>query len=50
MTTVTSGRRERPKLSLNYEAKAEPGERKCERRSPTLSTLELRRLVAEMLG
>lgn len=49
MTTHTAGAATRPTLSLRLGAKAESGERKCERRSPTLSTLELRRLVATMV-
>ncbi len=49
MTTLTAGATRRPTLSLRLGAKAESGERPCERRSGTLSTLELRRLVAAMV-
>jgi hypothetical protein len=51
MNTPTAGAARRPTLSLNYEPKAQPAARdKRRRRSPVLSTEELRRLVAEMLG
>jgi hypothetical protein len=51
MATQINGATARPRLSLRYGARAETGTRnKCEqRRSPTLSTLELRRLVAAMV-
>jgi len=50
MTTLTAGAARRPTLSLDHERKAQPAARKARRRSPVLSTEELRRLVAEMLG
>ena len=50
MTTLTAGAMTRPTLSLNYEGKPHTGARNPRRRSPTLSTLELRRLVAMMVG
>jgi len=49
MTTVKVGAARRPTLSLNYDAKAKPSTPKFKRRFPTLSTQELRRLVAEMV-
>jgi len=50
MTTLTAGAARRPTLSLNYEPKAQPAARnRRRRRSPTLSTQELRRLVAAMV-
>jgi hypothetical protein len=50
MTTLTAGAAPRPTLSLHYEGKPQSGARNRRRRSPTLSTLELRRLVALMVG
>jgi hypothetical protein len=50
MTTLTAGAARRPTLSLNYEPKDHSGARQKRRRSPVLSTEELRRLVAEMVG
>lgn len=49
MTTQTIGANPRPRLSPRYGAKAANGAPKGKRRSPTLSTLELRRLVAAMV-
>ena len=50
MTTLTIGAARRPTLSLNYEPKARPAARnQRRRRSPVLSTEELRRLVALMV-
>ena len=49
MTTVTLGAARRPTLSLHYEAKAQAAAPQRRRRSPTLSTQELRRLVARMV-
>jgi hypothetical protein len=50
MNTPTAGAARRPTLSLNYEPKAQTDAPDKRRRSPVLSTEELRRLVAEMLG
>ena len=50
MTTLTAGAATRPTPTLNYEGKPHSGARQRKRRSPTLSTQELRRLVAQMLG
>jgi hypothetical protein len=49
MTTLTVGAARRPTLSLHYEAKAQPAAPTRRRRSPVLSTEELRRLVARMV-
>ena len=49
MTTLTAGRRERPTLTLDYAGKPRAAERNRQRRSPTLSPFELRRLVAAMV-
>jgi hypothetical protein len=49
MNTQTMGANGRHKLSLRYGATAKPGTPTGKRRSPTLSTLELRRLVAAMV-
>ena len=50
MNTLTAGAARRPMLSLNYEPKAQPAARDPRRRrSATLSTEELRRLVALMV-
>jgi hypothetical protein len=50
MTALTTGAARRPRLSLNYEPKAQPAARDHRRRrSPVLSTDELRRLVALMV-
>ena len=50
MTTMTAGAARRPLLSLHYGPKAHPAARDPRRRrSPTLSTEELRRLVALMV-
>jgi hypothetical protein len=50
MNTLTAGAARRPTLSLNYEPKAQPAARNHRRRrSPVLSTEELRRLVAAMV-
>ena len=50
MTTNTIGAATRPTLSLHYEGKPQPRVRHRQRRSPTLSTQELRHLVAQMVG
>ena len=47
MTTQTLGAQRRPRLSPRYGRKAETGS--SENRPGVLSTLELRRLVAEMI-
>ena len=49
MTTLTVGAARRPTLSLHYEPKAHPAAPQRCRRSPVLSTEELRRLVALMV-
>jgi hypothetical protein len=49
MNTLTAGAVTRPTLTLNYESKPQPCVRTRRRRSPTLSTRELRRLVALMV-
>ena len=49
MNIDTVGAIKRPKLSPRYGAKGTPGMPAGEYRSPTLSTLELRRLVAAMV-
>ncbi|WP_305097138.1 hypothetical protein [Croceibacterium aestuarii] len=51
MATQINGATSRPRLSPRYGAKADTGRSNpCQqRRSPTLSTLELRRLVAAMV-
>lgn len=49
MNTHTAGAATRPTLTLNYEGKPQPCARNRKRRSPTLSTRELRRLVALMV-
>jgi hypothetical protein len=49
MNTPTAGAARRPTLSLNYEPKAHPAVPQRCRRSPVLSTEELRRLVAAMV-
>lgn len=49
MTTVTLGAARRPTLSLHYEPKARQAASTRRRQSPTLSTQELRRLVALMV-
>jgi hypothetical protein len=49
MTTLTAGAARRPTLTLNYEGKPQPCTRDLRRPSPTLSTQELRRLVALMV-
>jgi hypothetical protein len=49
MTTFSIGAARRPTLSLHYEPKARPAARDKRRRSPVLSTAELRRLVALMV-
>jgi hypothetical protein len=46
---MTAGAARRPTLSLHYEPKAQPATSEKRRRSPVLSTEELRRLVAEMI-
>ena len=50
MTTMTAGAARRPTLSLQYERKPHTAAPQRRRRSPVLSTEELRRIVAEMLG
>jgi len=50
MNALTAGAATRPTLTLNYEGKPHTGARRRKRRSSTLSTLELRRLVAQMVG
>lgn len=50
MTALTAGATTRPTLSLHYEGKPRTAARKRQRHSPTLSTRELRRLVAQMVG
>jgi hypothetical protein len=49
MTTLTAGVARRPTLSLHYEPKARPAAPQRRRRSPVLSTEELRRLVELMV-
>ena len=49
MTTTTIGAATRPTLALHYESQQQPGARQRRRRSPILSTRELRRLVAAMV-
>jgi len=49
MTTLTLGANSRPRLSPRYGKESATGAPKGKRRSPTLSTLELRRLVAAMV-
>lgn len=49
MTIQTIRAATRPRLSPRYVAPAQPGPHKRVSRSPTLSTLELRRLVADMV-
>jgi hypothetical protein len=49
MNTLTAGAAMRQTLTLNYEGKPQPCARDRKRRSPTLTTQELRRLVALMV-
>ena len=49
MNTDTVGTPKRPKLSPRYGEKGNPGMSSGQYRSPTLSTHELRRLVAAMV-
>jgi hypothetical protein len=49
MTTLTAGAATRPTLTLGCEGKPQPRARDRKRRSPTLTTQELRRLVALMV-
>ncbi|MXO61051.1 hypothetical protein GRI89_16025 [Altererythrobacter salegens] len=49
MTTHSIGANSRPRLSPRYRTEAGNGDPKGKRLSATLSTLELRRLVAAMV-
>ena len=49
MNIENAGAPTRQKLSLNFAGKARPGREAATPRSATLSTLELRRLVAAMV-
>lgn len=49
MNVQTTGASWRPRLSLHFGGRSKPGAATTERRSPTLSDHELRRIVAAMV-